>query len=350
MAEKLYFAYGSNINLEQMEYRCPAAKAVGPVILENYELLFRGNTRGNGVATIAPREGSKVHGLLWWITPACEQSLDFYEGYPRLYEKEQVTVRDDKGSQFTVMAYVMTGDERWMSPTMPSAFCYRGIQDGYRQNGLPVEGLKRHGNTAPRKWIRRQCGSTRWLVSGGNRPRRSMTRNDNIHRKDGAEMSGRKFSFYDAADGSLDPLFTSKLQEEAQMGCLRGVFLGEEVGDDVMVTWLPNNKRLDSFTFRKELYELIGELQSGEMLGSLPAMIAFCQAHPEARMSDRQTFYAFRMDSSKYRYHLRLFPDKQKFYIFCYQTDRMREGRPAPDHNYLYRGKTKRRSGKGERE
>ena len=137
-----------------------------------------------------------------------------------------------------------------------------------------------------------------------------MTRNDNIHRKDGAEMSGRKFPFYDAADGSLDPLFTSKLQVEAQMGCLRGVVLGEEVGDDVMVTWLPNNKRLDSLTFRKELYELIGELQSGEMLGSLPAMIAFCQAHPEARMSDRQTFYAFRLDSSKYRYHLRLFPDK----------------------------------------
>ena len=64
MAEKLYFAYGSNINLEQMEYRCPAAKAVGPVILENYELLFRGNTRGNGVATIAPREG------LWISTRA----------------------------------------------------------------------------------------------------------------------------------------------------------------------------------------------------------------------------------------------------------------------------------------
>lgn len=177
-----------------------------------------------------------------------------------------------------------------------------------------------------------------------------MTRNDNIHRKDGAEMSGRKFPFYDAADGSLDPLFTSKLQEEAQMGCLRGVFLGEEVGDDVMVTWLPNNKRLDSLTFRKELYELIGELQSGEMLGSLPAMISFCKTHPEARMSDRQTFYAFRMDSSQYRYYLRLFPDKQKFYIFCYRTDRMREGRPTPDFNSLYRGKAKRRSGKEERE
>lgn len=80
MADKLYFAYGSNINLEQMAQRCPDAQVVGPVTLENYELLFRGNLRGNGVATIAPREGSTVHGLLWNITPKCERALDYYEG------------------------------------------------------------------------------------------------------------------------------------------------------------------------------------------------------------------------------------------------------------------------------
>ena len=163
-------------------------------------------------------------------------------------------------------------------------------------------------------------------------------------------MSEQKFFLCDISDGDLNSLFTTKLQESAQVGCLRGVFLGEEVGDDVMVTWLPNNKRLDSLAFRKELYELIGELQSDEKLGSLPAMISFYKTHPEARMSDRQTFYAFRMDSSKYRYHLRLFPDKQKFYIFCYRADRMREGRPTPDHHYLYSGRKKRRSGEGERE
>lgn len=56
MAEgKLYFAYGSNINLDQMAQRCPDAQVVGPVTLENYELLFHGNLRGAGVATIAPR-------------------------------------------------------------------------------------------------------------------------------------------------------------------------------------------------------------------------------------------------------------------------------------------------------
>ena len=77
MENTLYFAYGSNINLGQMEYRCPDASVVGPVVLEGWELLFR---RG-GFATIAPKEGETVQGLLWSITPECERSLDRYEGY-----------------------------------------------------------------------------------------------------------------------------------------------------------------------------------------------------------------------------------------------------------------------------
>ena len=138
----MYFAYGSNINLDQMAYRCPAAQAVGPVVLEGYELLFRGNASGNGVATIKPKEGQQVHGLLWRITPGCERSLDLYEGYPHLYEKESVAVRDHAGRQLTVMAYVMTDGDRWHSPALPSEYYYQGIREGYRQNGLPLSKLK----------------------------------------------------------------------------------------------------------------------------------------------------------------------------------------------------------------
>ena len=97
---KLYFAYGSNINLDQMAYRCPDAEVVGPVTLEGWELLFR----GSGVATIGQKDGSTVHGLLWQLTPDCERSLDRYEGYPHLYGKEPVTVRVAQGQEFTVMA------------------------------------------------------------------------------------------------------------------------------------------------------------------------------------------------------------------------------------------------------
>ncbi len=146
MAEStLYFAYGSNINLGQMERRCPDASVVGPVALENYELLFR---RG-GFATIAPKEGGKVHGLLWSLSPGCERSLDYYEGYPRFYDKKMVTVRDGEGRSLSVMVYIM--DERFQESELPTKTYYNGILEGYRQNGLPVTALKQAWDHAVRE-------------------------------------------------------------------------------------------------------------------------------------------------------------------------------------------------------
>ena len=139
MADKLYFAYGSNINLDQMRYRCPDAKVIDTVTLPDYELLFRGYD-GSGLATIEPKKGSVVHGLLWRITSRCERSLDHYEGFPSLYDKRDVTVRDSQGRSISVMAYVMVGG-RHLTPATPSNFYYQGIRDGYRQTGLPQEAL-----------------------------------------------------------------------------------------------------------------------------------------------------------------------------------------------------------------
>ena len=137
MENTLYFAYGSNINLGQMEYRCPDASVVGPVVLEGWELLFR---RG-GFATITPKEGDTVHGLLWSLTRSCERSLDRYEGYPRFYDKKMVTVRDSEGRSLSVMAYIM--DDRFREPMLPAESYYNGILEGYQQNGLPVSALKK---------------------------------------------------------------------------------------------------------------------------------------------------------------------------------------------------------------
>ena len=140
MADRLYFAYGSNINLYQMDYRCPDATVVGPVALENYELLFR---RG-GFATIAPKEGGKVHGLLWSITPECERSLDMYEGYPRFYDKRTVTVRDGLGQELPVMAYIM--DERFREPMLPMPETVRG---GKRAAGTGCPQLRTFQDSLP---------------------------------------------------------------------------------------------------------------------------------------------------------------------------------------------------------
>ena len=154
---KLYFAYGSNINLDQMSYRCPDACVVGPVSLENYELLFR----GSGVATIGPKVGATVHGLLWQLTPDCERSLDHYEGYPNLYGKQPVTVKDQSGQEYPVMAYVMS--KRYLTPAVPPGSYYQGILDGYRQNGLPVAALKKARDHAVRE-VRQETSLTNAMV------------------------------------------------------------------------------------------------------------------------------------------------------------------------------------------
>ena len=137
MEENLYFAYGSNLDLEQMAQRCPDAEIVGPVRLENYELRFR----GNGFATVTPKKGGVVYGLVWKITPNCEQSLDRYEGYPRHYTKETVTVKDAAGAELPVMAYIMA-EPYCRQPALPSPYYYRVIQRGFEANGLPVESLQ----------------------------------------------------------------------------------------------------------------------------------------------------------------------------------------------------------------
>lgn len=100
MEKLLYFAYGSNMNLDQMAFRCPDAEVVGVVRVDDYRLTFCGNGSA-GVATILPQVGSHVDGVLWRISQEDEKSLDFYEGYPRLYGKESLEVTDSNGQKIT---------------------------------------------------------------------------------------------------------------------------------------------------------------------------------------------------------------------------------------------------------
>ena len=69
MYPKIYLAYGSNLNLDQMAYRCPTATILGTSELKDYRLRFRGG-HGGAVATVEPYEGGSVPILLWAITAA----------------------------------------------------------------------------------------------------------------------------------------------------------------------------------------------------------------------------------------------------------------------------------------
>ncbi len=89
--KKYYLAYGSNLNREQMEYRCPNARPVGTAKLEGWRLLFRGSGSGNYL-TIEPAPGCTVPVAVWTVTKADEAALDRYEGYPVFYRKETLAI------------------------------------------------------------------------------------------------------------------------------------------------------------------------------------------------------------------------------------------------------------------
>lgn len=129
--KQLYIAYGSNINLEQMTYRCPHSKIVGTSEIKDFELEFR------GVATIVPKENASVPVLIWELDERDLPVLNRYEGYPRLYRQEKTSF-ELNGKSFEGMAYLMNCGE--IAP--PTETYFNTILQGYRENGLDESYLK----------------------------------------------------------------------------------------------------------------------------------------------------------------------------------------------------------------
>ena len=101
MAPSLYFAYGSHLWIDQMTRRCPGSTFVGIATLKDWKWFIC--TRG--YANIIPSPGDVVHGMVYAITPANEESLDGYEGVPYSYVKQMHGIEMD-GSVVEALVYV----------------------------------------------------------------------------------------------------------------------------------------------------------------------------------------------------------------------------------------------------
>lgn len=137
--EKLYIAYGSNLNVEQMARRCPTAKIVGTATLHNWRLRFRGGKHG-AVATVEREQGYKVPVLIWQLRTTDESSLDVYEGWPHLYRKETLRITMS-GRRVSAMIYIM--NETGHPYGLPSLSYFETIKEGYKNAGFDVNILHR---------------------------------------------------------------------------------------------------------------------------------------------------------------------------------------------------------------
>jgi len=130
--DRLYIAYGSNLNLEQMAHRCPTAEVVGTAVLRDWRLWFRGGN-GGAVATVEREKGWKVPVLIWKIQPQDERALDRYEGWPFLYRKETLRLTMN-GKRVRAMVYIM--NEKGHPYGTPSAGYLGTIRKGYESAGF----------------------------------------------------------------------------------------------------------------------------------------------------------------------------------------------------------------------
>ena len=126
--EKFYLAYGSNLNLEQMKFRCQGAVVLGSIILKNYRLVYKGSMDGAAHLTIEENEGSALPLGVFQISKEDELKLDRYEGYPYYYFKKYLLVNINN-QPTKALIYIMNPKFEYH---LPSNIYVRTCMKGYK--------------------------------------------------------------------------------------------------------------------------------------------------------------------------------------------------------------------------
>jgi len=141
----LNFAYGSNLDEDQMVDRCQSAKYIGHACLKGYRLDFTrfSNERGCAVADVVEEEGSEVWGVIYEIREEDCKELDRYEDYrpgrakkENAYNREIIEVFEncDPGRPRKVSIYIAN---KQTNPGHPSKEYLDHILKGARHFDLP---------------------------------------------------------------------------------------------------------------------------------------------------------------------------------------------------------------------
>ena len=131
-----YFAYGSNMNVNQMLARCPGAILGETAVLSGWSYYLN----GNGYAGIEKNKGQKVYGCLWKLCEKHWYALDRYEGVEtRHYKRIKLEVEINFSKKKENVWVYLSNNRDYGRPTQ----AYQNfVLQGARQLNLPVRYLK----------------------------------------------------------------------------------------------------------------------------------------------------------------------------------------------------------------
>ena len=101
---RLYFAFGSNLDAEQMAQRCPGCRPLFAARLDGHRIAFTRPSRfwGGGAADILPAPGERVWGAVYELGETHLERLDRYENG---YERVALEVRAARGALCAATSY-----------------------------------------------------------------------------------------------------------------------------------------------------------------------------------------------------------------------------------------------------
>ncbi|MDB5640961.1 MAG: gamma-glutamylcyclotransferase [Hyphomicrobiales bacterium] len=99
----LYFAYGSNMDVEAMRLRCPRSTPLGVARLARHRFFIM----QGGYASVMRDPRREVHGVLWDLALSDVRTLDAYEDVRSgLYRKVVQPVLRGQGASARALVYV----------------------------------------------------------------------------------------------------------------------------------------------------------------------------------------------------------------------------------------------------
>jgi hypothetical protein len=148
----LYFAYGSNMDSEQMKKRCPNYKYIGKGFLSDHTIAFTrySITRNSSVADVIQKTGELVWGILYRLTEEDITRMDRHEGHPNIYARKTVTIDKVSNDHFAYNNAILPSNEyekvsaeiyevvnKEEQPN-PSLEYLKHLLDGAFENFLPI--------------------------------------------------------------------------------------------------------------------------------------------------------------------------------------------------------------------
>jgi gamma-glutamylcyclotransferase (GGCT)/AIG2-like uncharacterized protein YtfP len=137
---RLYFAYGSNLNLDYMRLKCPNPQVLGIARLAGHRVDFFGHSPAwdGAVETVVEDAASEVWGVLYRMDASSWEALDHFQDARfdgnGAYFHYPVAVLDEKGKPVEATIYKKA---RVCSPGNPSTEYLKLIIQGAEQQGLP---------------------------------------------------------------------------------------------------------------------------------------------------------------------------------------------------------------------